>query len=67
MELIKFSRPAWATRHLRASMLSCFSSMRLGEVVLAVNWPMVLCDDVDSRRWPVVDDASDKDDLLRSS
>lgn len=51
---------------MRASMLSCFSSMRLGEVVLAVNWPMVLWDEEDSRRWPVVD-ASDTDDLFRSS
>ena len=63
---MKFSNPAWATRHLRASMLSCFSRMRLGEVVLAVNWPMVLCEDEDSRMWPEVD-ASDTDDLFRSS
>lgn len=56
-------------RHLRASILSCFSRMRLVEVVLAVNWPMVLRrDGEDLRRWPVADvDASDTDDLFRSS
>jgi len=47
MDLMKFSSPTCATRHLRASILSCFSSIRLGEVVLAVKLPTELCDEVD--------------------